>query len=301
MDPSTEAAQAQAGDRLSPLVVVARNTAAEEQGSIHDDKQARSVGYKGGLVPGPTGLAYITRRLVDFFGPAWVEGGRIALRFSRPAYDGERVTVHATVRERQEREGAAELSLDCWLENPEGKRCVEGSASCTVGEAPPPQPTPWPQVSAVRARREERSDALPPMRYEDIVVGEELRPLSFRISSEEAALWAAGADDHSPWYVQASPFGGAIVHPARFSVDPIRLIRHNYQPRGMPGIFAACDLAYRAPGFVDRGYTVSGYVVDKYERKGNQYIVVDSMTADEDGREIVRSRYTSLVRLRSEG
>lgn len=107
MDRFTEAAQAQPGDRLSPLVVVARNTAAEEQGSIHDDEQARKAGYRGGLVPGATGLAYITRRLVDFFGPAWVERGRIALRMTRPAYDGERVTVHAIVRERQEREGGA--------------------------------------------------------------------------------------------------------------------------------------------------------------------------------------------------
>lgn len=299
MDRFTEATQAQPGDRLSPLMVVARNTAADEQGSIHDEEYARSMGYKGGLVPGPTNLAYITRRLVDFFGPIWVEGGRIALRFSRPAYDGEQVTVHAIVRERQEREGGAELSLDCWLEDPEGKRCVEGSACCTVGEAPPPQPTPWPQVRPVRSRREGRSDALPPLRYEDVMVGEELRPLPFHISSEEGALWAAGADDHSSWYIDASPFGEAIVQPAMFSVDPINLIRHNFQRKA--SIFAACDLAYRAPGFVDRGYTISGYVVDKYERKGNQYIVVDSMTADEDGREIVRTRYTSLVRLRSEG
>ena len=60
---------------------------------------------------------------------------------------------------------------------------------------------------------------LPPLRYEDVRIGEELRPLAFRISSKEASAWAAGADDYTPWYVDASPFGRAIVHPARFSVD----------------------------------------------------------------------------------
>lgn len=295
-----EAETAASGYTLSPLVVVARNTASEEQGSIHDDEQARRAGYRGGLVPGATSLAYVTHRLTDFFGPAWVERGHIALRMTRPVYEGERVTVHATVRERQEREGGADLTLDCWLVNPDGNRCVEGTARCPVGQVPTPEPEPWPLPTSPRPAAETPESSLPPLQYEDIRVGDVLRPLIFRVSAEEASAWAAGVDDHTPWYREAFPFGGAIVHPARFSVDPIYLIQHNGLRRGRPGIFVACDMAYHAPGFADRDYTVYGYVADKYERKGHRYLVVDSRTVDESGREIVRNRYTAIVQLRGQ-
>jgi alpha-amylase/alpha-mannosidase (GH57 family) len=51
---------------------------------------------------------------------------------------------------------------------------------------------------------------------------------------------------------------------------------------------------------VDREYTVHGRIAEVYERKGNSYAVLDTMTVDQDGREILRNRHTSLFRLRAE-
>jgi hypothetical protein len=45
---------------------------------------------------------------------------------------------------------------------------------------------------------------------------------------------------------------------------------------------------------------VYGYVADVYERNGQGYVEVETLTVDQDGREIVRNRHTSLIRLRGE-
>ncbi len=111
--------------------------------------------------------------------------------------------------------------------------------------------------------------------------------------------WAALAEDDHPWYRNASPSGvRPIVHPAFFARDPIELLHHNFARKAT--VHAATDLAYQHVGWADREYTVYGYIAAVYERKGNSYLVVDALTVDQDGREIVRNRYTSLIRLRAE-
>lgn len=289
------------GDELPPRTVVARNTAAEEAGSIHDDACASRMGYRGGLVPGVTLLAYLTRSLVDALGEAWPERGRLRGRFVRPAYEGEAFTVRAAVVRREARSGGADLALDCRLERPDGAPCLEAEAACLVGEAAPRAPGPWRRglPAPGPGRRAPSGSELPPLRPEMMNVGEELSPLSYRLSLEEAMAWAAQAGDDHPWYRSASPFGGRpIAQPALFARDPIELLRHNFARKAT--IHAASDLAYQHVGWPDRDYTVYGYIADVYERKGNHYVVVDTLTVDEDGREIVRNRHTSLIRLRVE-
>lgn len=64
---------------------VARNIDPAAANAIHDDDVARSLGFAGALVPG-----------VELFGRTCTALGvpsRLALRFRRPVYDGERVDV----------------------------------------------------------------------------------------------------------------------------------------------------------------------------------------------------------------
>lgn len=288
------------GDELPLRTVVALNTSADEAGSIHDDAHAARMGYRGGLVPGVTLLAYLTPSLVDAFGETWPQRGRLSARFVRPAYDSETVSVHATVVRSDERPGGDDIALDCRLERPDGMTCMEAEAACLVGEAPEHEPGPWRRATPIASPRRPAPDGeLPPLRPETLLVGEELSPLTYRLSLEEAMAWTAQARDDHPWYRNDAPFGGRpIVHPALFARDPIQLLRHNFAHKAT--VHAATDLSYQHAGWADREYTVYGYIADVYERKGNSYLVVDTLTADQDGREIVRNRHTSLIRLRAE-
>lgn len=285
--------------QLAARTVVARNTAADEAGSIHDDAYATQAGYRGGLVPGVTLLANLTPILVEAFGEAWPQRGRLRARFVRPAYDGETLVLRATVRRREDGDNAVDIALDCRLEREDGTVCVEAEAACLLGAAPATNARPWRRALPVaKKQRSLVGDALPPLTPETLVVGEELSPLSYRLSREEALDWVAQVGDTHPWYTEASPFGGPIVQPALFARDPIYLLRHNFARRAT--IHAETDLTYRGAGWPEREYTVYGYVADVYERTGHGYVVVDSVTVDEDGREIVRNRHTSLIRLRAE-
>jgi len=40
---------------------------------------------------------------------------------------------------------------------------------------------------------------------------------------------------------------------------------------------------------------VTGWVRDKYERRGRHWLRVETLAIDEDGREIVRSEHTFLI------
>jgi acyl dehydratase len=79
--------------------VRAHNAATASENKIHDDEVARSYGFEGGLVPGVTVYAYMTHPVVATFGRSWLERGSMTARFVRPCYDGDDVTIDATLRE----------------------------------------------------------------------------------------------------------------------------------------------------------------------------------------------------------
>src|SRR5690349_2542169 len=77
----------------SVLRVRAHNADTASENQIHDDRVAASYGFRGGLVPGVTVYGYMTAPLAERLGPAWLERGGIAVRFSAPFYQDEIVVV----------------------------------------------------------------------------------------------------------------------------------------------------------------------------------------------------------------
>ena len=53
--------------------LIARNTASESSNLIHSDEVARRYGFRGGLVPGVTDYAYLTRPVVERWEETMVE------------------------------------------------------------------------------------------------------------------------------------------------------------------------------------------------------------------------------------
>ncbi len=281
----------EAGQPLPARTVIARNTAAAEAGSIHDDAYAARLGYRGGLVPGVTLLAYLTPTLIAAFGEAWPQRGRLRARFVRPAYDADALAIAARV----ERADAIDVTLACRIDGADGAACVEAEASCTSTERSMAKP--WrTSIPIAGPSTVAPGGGLPELSHENLAVGQELSPLTYRLSLAQAIAWAADASDDSAWYRDASPFGGPIVHPAFFARDAIALLRHNFTYKAT--VHAETDLAYQGPGYPERDHTVYGNVADLYERNGNSYVILDTLTVDQDGREIVRNRHTSVIRLR---
>src|SRR5437763_8897196 len=73
--------------------VRARNLAPDSDNKIHDDEVARKFGFTGALVPGVEVFAYATQPFAAAWGDAFLSRGVMDMRFRRPVYDGEDVTV----------------------------------------------------------------------------------------------------------------------------------------------------------------------------------------------------------------
>ena len=117
--------------QLAEYRVPARNPSGHSANKIHDDLVARQLGFRGGLVPGVTVYAYMTRPLVAAWGREWVEGGTASVRFVKPVYAGEVVTVRAAGVP------ADPAALEVSAVNPAGEPCAVLTARLPeLGAAP---------------------------------------------------------------------------------------------------------------------------------------------------------------------
>lgn len=143
--------------------VTARNLAGESENRIHDDAVARDFGFRGGLVPGVTTYAYMTRPVVEEWGKPWLASGSMSVRFVAPVYDGDEIVVTArrthgaddAARDRSALEvptlGVPALDLE--VTNLEGQVCARGQARLGADPARAPVARDYPNVAPPLDRR----------------------------------------------------------------------------------------------------------------------------------------------------
>ena len=73
----------------------------------------------------------------------------------------------------------------------------------------------------------------------------------------------------------------------------IEVLRNKYGH--IPVISAKHQDRYYHPPIPGKRVQVTGWVRDKYQRRGRNWLVVETLAIDEDGREIVRSEHTFLI------
>ena len=71
----------------------ARNFAAQTENRIHSDEVAAQFGFAGALVPGAAVFGHMTRPLLDALGTDWLTNWTADVRFLKPAYHGDRLTI----------------------------------------------------------------------------------------------------------------------------------------------------------------------------------------------------------------
>jgi len=125
------------------------------------------------------------------------------------------------------------------------------------------------------------------------VVGEELGPIKYRIDEDTIREYADIADNYHPWFLKESPFGGPIAHPTIGANDYVHALNTKYSTYGTVHTRAVHE--FINPIRPGKSYSVKGKIVDRYTRRGRDYLVIETVTTDEDGLEVVRSRNTWLL------
>ena len=77
----------------APYRVRTHNASSHSENRIHSDDVAKRFGFKGALVPGVTVFAHMTRPLVERYGEGWLARGLAEVRFAKPAYEGDLLTI----------------------------------------------------------------------------------------------------------------------------------------------------------------------------------------------------------------
>jgi len=249
------------------------NTAAEQKGSIHDDDEARKLGFRGGFVPGSVVGQSAFPAIVAAFGKEWMEGGWYSMTFVSPVY------IDDEVHELAQRSGE---DLAFQVVDRAGRLCCNGRA----GLGPR---VPWDTAEDLAHGAE---GVLP-----GIEAGFSYLPHEFTPERDLCLGTVQSAGDETPWYRDSSPWGGPIVPPEYIQVVALHLMREPHQPRLAPlqgtkgpGMWAQHDLAIREPIFQDRRYTVREKVADKGRSGRTLFLTYEYEVYDGD-RQVAQGRH----------
>lgn len=237
---------------------VARNIDPAAANAIHDDDVARQFGFEGALVPG----VELWGRTASALGPA---ARRLALRFRRPVYDGERVEVEV------EEDGGVVLR------GPDGVARAVGSCAPS-GSAPDP----WLADGPARPLPGD----LPPAEPESLPPGP-LGTVREPVSRERNEEYAALVGDALP--------DPAVLHPGLL-LRAVNLVLMRNVALG-PWIHTASDALLLGPAPAGSVLEVRAVVRGTSVRSGNDEVRYDALVLA-DGAPVLQVDHTALFRLR---
>jgi len=259
---------------MSIYKVIAINHAAESENRIHSDEIASRFGFRGALVPGVAVYGYITHPLVERFGADWLSSHQTSVRFLKPAYDGEELTI-----EMKPARDAAGDGWDVTCTSPFGEllAVMKSKTPCTA----PPEPA-APVFSRTPLERERVLISADTINLE--------RPLpvwQWRTEQASNVEYAAQVADDLPVYPQ-------YVHPhwALGTANYI-LVRSYIMPAW---IHVGSEITQHRPFRANSTVDIAAACVEKWERKGHEFVKLDIRYTDADGL-IARVMHTAIYKV----
>lgn len=138
---------------------------------------------------------------------------------------------------------------------------------------------------------------LKPARYELVEVGEEFGPIDEVVSDFTIKRFAFMMDDYHPWYFGESPFGKRIGHAGILGNELLQLFTTVYDPNTVVGLHTQEELWFANPVFCGERARLWGKYVEKYERRGKGYVVMEAEARGEDGRLLLRHRGIEILHI----
>jgi acyl dehydratase len=265
------------GQELPVYEVTAKNYGADHANRIHSDEGAARYGFAGALVPGVGLYAYLTRPVIGALGREWLERGAMSAKFVKPVYDGEKVQARARVADND----PLELTLE--LVNQSGELCAVGSAGL-----PNSSTALDPGAYPFRAPAQ-----LWPASIASLSIGDTLG--SFEFHPDMKGEMPKFLDN----VVETSPIYDSICHPAFWIAQANEILMRNIALG--PWIHTASDARHYAVARDGELLSLRGRVIDLYERRGHELIVVDLGLFGETDRPVAHIKHTAIIKLREAG
>lgn len=264
---------------LPPYKLKAHNYGEDHENKIHSDEGAAKYGFAGALVPGVAVYAYLARPVLDAFGKAWLEGGLMKARFISPVYDGDLVTATGHIT------NFDPLTASLELRNP-------ADVVCAVGEASMPQTQPGISISDYPHAALPEPDRRRRATISSFKTGDVLGSLDFRLDFKEEMT--AFLDD----MVETAGIyrsGEVACHPAFIVARSNEILMSNVALGSW--IHTSSEVSHHAIAVDDESLSLRGRVAELYEKRGNEYLVLDLALFGEKDRPIARIKHSAIIRL----
>ena len=122
-------------------------------------------------------------------------------------------------------------------------------------------------------------------------VGERFEPLEFVVTRELNEQYLYADEDYSSIYLDAEL---PIAHPGLLlNMSNNTRSPSFHLPQGWAEIHAAEETEFSNPARLGKRLTVTWEVIEKYEKRGRPWHVLDILITDEDGLEILRRKMTN--------
>ena len=118
-------------------------------------------------------------------------------------------------------------------------------------------------------------------------VGEEFGPIEYAVTNDLVEKFAQALDYPAVWL--DPPSSGARVNPIICDRDGYRVYQTKYIPP-LGTLHAKQEFEYLNPPRLGKKVRVTAKIVDRYVKKDREYTVMESLSVDEDGVEIIRGR-----------
>lgn len=255
-------------------VYVARNNAAESENRIHSDDVARQYGFAGALVPGIATFAHALTPVLRAYGADWLSHGAVTLRYRKPVYVGQEITVDLA---------SAEDADAVTVTGPGGEVKASGQVRTVA-----------PDAEAAPSFPRTEPPAIPQQVDENMLLGHDwLGSVDVAVTEDACAEFRDGIGLAREDDVAADH---GFAHPgflARSYVD----IMHANLARTGPSIHAASEIAYYRPVPLGTTLSLRGRVDRIFARKGQRFWVMDLAWYDAE-RLVMRAAHTAIYRLR---
>jgi acyl dehydratase len=276
--------EAAPGVTLPQRCVRARNLFRGAANRIHDDAVARELGYAGALVAGVTIYGYLAQLAVSAGGLDWLRRGTASVRFLRPVYDGDELTLGGRVVARSANPAAGEVMVEL-----EARRSCGDVAAALIaglgwgGPVAAPDPRRYPSAPL---------PASPPPATADVLAG--LDPLgtpAVHLDASTLGGIADDLDDPSPIYRGLE----GVAHPGLLLRQANRALSGNVTPG--PWVHVASDVAHCDLARAGDRLETRGRVARVYERKDRGWVDLDLLIVANDVCPIASVRHTAIYRM----
>lgn len=132
--------------------------------------------------------------------------------------------------------------------------------------------------------------------YDNIEIPEAFGPVEILVDDFKVKRFAFILDDFDDRYLRAGPDGERIAHSAILANDLLQLFTTEYAPSQVVGLHTEEQLWFHRPIRLGEVLTLAGRYTEKYERRGQGYVVMEAEARDAAGELVVRHRGAEIMR-----